>query len=79
MLLTHAAIDPFSPQIEAAAFQVMAHQPDDTRLVQTKLGLNSLEWRPVFPCHLNDPVYIGQIHTYGNKHRKIKFITALPY
>jgi len=33
---------------------MLAHQVDDSRLVQAKLGLNCLKCRAIFPGHLDN-------------------------
>ena len=43
-----------APQLERAAFHFVTHEGNHDRFVQTKLRLDRLEWRAVFPRHFND-------------------------
>jgi len=58
MLLADTAIDPFPPKVETTPFELPAHNGDHFRLGNTKLKLDGIKGRAVFPSHFNDTVEI---------------------
>ena len=65
MLVTHAAVDTFAPQIKTAPLQLPAHEGDYIRFTQPKLKLDGLKRGAVFPRHFNDAVGLGRIGGHG--------------
>lgn len=63
VFLTHAAVYPFPPKVETAAFQLIAHQGNHGGFRKAKLGMNGFEWRAVFPGHFDDAIDVvrGQL------------------
>lgn len=59
MLLTHAAVHSFTPEIETAAFEFFPHQRDHIGFGIPELRVDGFERRAVFPRHFNDSVVIG--------------------
>ena len=79
MFLAHAAIYPFAPQVEAAALKFFAHEGDNARFGQAKLGFDGLKGRAIFPGHLDDAVYIGNLQCYALMFLRFHFtLTADP-
>ena len=59
--------DTLTPHMKRAALHVLAHDRADLIFFQTKLHLNGLKRRPVFPGHLNDAVndVRSEIRSFG--------------
>jgi hypothetical protein len=53
-VLCTPSTDPLSPHLEGGRFHVLAHQVNNSGLIQAKLGLNCLKGRTVFPSHLDN-------------------------
>jgi hypothetical protein len=73
MFLADAAIDPFTPQVEAASLQFTAHDGNDFRFGQVELELNGLERGAIFPSHFDDAVEVLRNHFV----RKFKLICVI--
>ena len=62
MLLAHPAIDPFTPQIEAATLQLPTHNTYDLRLGHSELHLDGFKRGAILPGHFDDAVNVVGIH-----------------
>ena len=78
-----AALDPGTPPSKRSWLDVAAHEGAHLILLQSKLGLDGLKWRPVLPGHANQAVEIvgrefGKVHTEMTRRIAILFTASQP-
>jgi len=58
-MLGFAPVYPLAPHFKRRGLHVVAHQGSDFVLAKAKLRIDGIKRRAIFPCHGNDPVYVG--------------------